>query len=86
MKILSHLTPSNNIASFTEWWRRSWKKLQKHHRKGFNSLCIIGAWILWKPEFMCLRGIGPRICSELFKLSRRSRFFGVSLGLKGLLP
>jgi len=28
----------------------------------------------------------PRICSELFKLSRRSRFFGVSLGLKGLLP
>jgi len=40
---LSHLTPSNNIASFAEWWRRSWKKLQKHPRKGFNSLCIPGA-------------------------------------------
>jgi len=26
----------------------SWRKIPKQHKKGFNSLVILGAWILWK--------------------------------------
>ena len=43
---LSHLSPNNNVASFREWWRRSWKKLKKH--------CILEVWILWKHRNLCV--------------------------------
>jgi hypothetical protein len=34
--------------SFADWWKRSWRKIPKRHKKGYNSLVILGAWILWK--------------------------------------
>ena len=74
---LTHLTPSSSSVSFADWWRRSWKKVQKQHRKGFNSLCILGAWILWKHRNACVfNGMGgwPQICSGLSRLSRRNPF------------
>jgi hypothetical protein len=42
---LSHLTPSNNITSFAEWWRRSWKRVQKQHRKEFASAHALASCI-----------------------------------------
>jgi len=59
---LAHLAPSSSIASFAEWWRRSWKKIRKQHRRGFNSLCILGAWILWKHRNACVfDGTSPNL-------------------------
>ncbi|KAG2628620.1 hypothetical protein PVAP13_3KG250427 [Panicum virgatum] len=40
--------------SFVDWWKRSWKEVPKQHRKGFNSLVILGAWILWKLRNYCM--------------------------------
>ena len=37
---LAHVMPSHIISSFAERWWRSWKKIPKHLRKGFNSPCI----------------------------------------------
>ena len=45
---LSRLAPRHTANSFVDWWRKSWKKLQKHLRKEFNSLVILGFWIIWK--------------------------------------
>jgi len=57
---LAHLTPSHRISSLADWWRRSWKKVPKHLKKGFNSLCILGAWILWKHRNGCVfEGAAP---------------------------
>jgi hypothetical protein len=59
---LSHLVPSSNTRSFADWWRRSWKRVQKQHRKGFNSLCILGAWTLWKQRNACVfDGVTPNL-------------------------
>ena len=51
---LTHLTTTSSIASFAEWWIRSWKKLQKQHRKCFNSLYIFRIWILCKLMNACV--------------------------------
>ena len=46
--------PSRHESSFSEWWRRSAKKIQKDKRKGFNTLVILGAWIIWKHRNACV--------------------------------
>jgi len=36
--------------------------VQKHSKKGFNSLVILGAWILWKHRNSCVfDGSAPNI-------------------------
>jgi len=64
---------SCSISSFAEWWR-SWKKVPKQHRKDFNSLCVLGAWTLWK----------HRNAWTLWKHKDESQLWQFS-GAKGLL-
>jgi len=81
---LTHLTPSSSSVSFADWWRRSWKKLQKQHRKGFNSLCILGAWILWKHRNACVfDGMSPNLQQALQAFKDESLIWRFS-GAKGL--
>ncbi|XP_039853738.1 uncharacterized protein LOC120712091 isoform X2 [Panicum virgatum] len=43
-------------------WKKAERKLRKQHRKGFNSLCILGAWILWKHRNACVfEGVSPNL-------------------------
>jgi hypothetical protein len=51
---LTNLVLSHRTISFAEWWRKSSRKVQKQHRKGFNSLVILSAWILWKHGNSCV--------------------------------
>ena len=50
---LESLTPTRRVT-FADWWRKAEKRMQKQHRKGFNSLCILGAWTLWKHRNACV--------------------------------
>jgi hypothetical protein len=34
--------------SFEMWWHISSQRVQGQHRRGFNSLVILGAWVIWK--------------------------------------
>jgi hypothetical protein len=49
---LGHQTPTRNVV-FADWWKVE-KQIQKQHMKGFNSLCIMGARILWKHRDNCV--------------------------------
>ena len=51
---LSCLVPRCAAGSFADWWRKSWKRVQKQLRKGFNSLVILGAWTIWKHRNACV--------------------------------
>jgi len=83
---LAYLMPNRNIISFAEWWRRFWKKVPKQYRKGFNSLCILGTWTLWKHRNTCVFDGATQICSKHSRLTRMSLNFGKFQGLRGLLP
>jgi hypothetical protein len=66
---LADSTPQQNERSFAEWWRKTISRVSKEHRKGVNSLIILGAWIIWKHRNACVfEGVSPslsKIWSEL---------------------
>jgi hypothetical protein len=45
---LSASMPTQNDQIFAEWWRKSCRQTPKEKKKGFNSIMILGAWVLWK--------------------------------------
>jgi len=71
-------------TSFAEWWRKSWRKVPKQHKKGFNSLVILGAWILWKHRISCVfDGSAPNLRAALQSFKDESHLGQVG-GAKGL--
>ena len=81
---LSSLVPTRQAKSFAEWWRKSWRKVPKQNRKGFNSLVILGAWTLWKHRNSCIfDGSAPsvQVALQAFKDDSHS---WIACGAKGL--
>jgi hypothetical protein len=48
------LVPNQKTTSLADWWKRAGRKLPKQHKKGFSSLVMLGAWILWKHRNACV--------------------------------
>jgi len=46
--------PNRRDTSLADWWKKAWRKIPKQQKKGFNSLIILGAWILWKHRNACV--------------------------------
>lgn len=81
---LSNLVPNRRTSSFAKWWRKSWRKCLKQQKKGFNSLVILGAWILWKHGNACvLDGSVPNVQGAL-QSSRDEAHLWQMDGAKGL--
>jgi len=81
---LSQLVPRHTDNSFADWWKKSWKKLQKHLRKGFNSLVILGAWVIWKHRNACVfDGTTPNLQGALQSFKDECHLWQIS-GAKGL--
>jgi len=67
-----------------DWWKKSWRKIPKQHRKGFNSLVILGAWILWKHRNACVFDkSAPNLQSALQAFKDELHLWQVA-GAKGL--
>lgn len=80
---LAELTPTRSSA-FAVWWRRAEKRIQKLYMKGFNSLCILGAWTLWKHRNACIfDGASPNIPRALQDFKTES-YLWQSSSAKGL--
>lgn len=52
-RVLSRLrmasrVPEQSENNFIEWWKRAVSSLSKSTSKGFNTLIILSAWVLWK--------------------------------------
>ena len=81
---LSSLVPTRQAKSFAEWWRKSWRKVPKQNRKGFNSLVILGAWTLWKHRNSCIfDGSAPSVQVALQAFKDESHSW-IACGAKGL--
>ena len=59
---LADSVPRQSELSFADWWRKTMRRVSKEHRKGVNSLIILGAWIIWKHRMhVFLRGLLLRL-------------------------
>ena len=66
---LQAVAPQPDVRTFSVWWSWAASSLPKEKRKGFNSLVILVAWILWKHRNGCVfEGLNPSVslvCQEV---------------------
>jgi len=75
---LDRLMPTRSVV-FADWWKKAERRIQKQHRKGFNSLCILGAWILWKHRNSCVfDGAAPNLQVALQAFQEESQLWQLS--------
>jgi hypothetical protein len=43
-----------NDRSFADWWCKTMRRVKKEHKKGVNTLIILGAWTIWKHRNACV--------------------------------
>jgi hypothetical protein len=69
------------LVSLFEWWQQAGDTLNKDTRQGFNSLVVLGAWILWKMRNdIVFNGASPRT----FLLAQNEADLWMLAGAKGL--
>ncbi|WVZ53086.1 hypothetical protein U9M48_004072 [Paspalum notatum var. saurae] len=51
---LDVIPPPNSSSRFCSWWSRAAATLDNNLKKGFNSLVILVAWMLWRHRNACV--------------------------------
>jgi hypothetical protein len=65
---LQELVPQSTYEVFEEWWRHCSLRVQDQVQRGFNSLVILGAWVIWKHRNQCVfRGASPSVAAALLE-------------------
>jgi hypothetical protein len=78
------LVPQPADGVFEDWWCASSSRVQEQLRKGFNSLVILGAWVIWKPRNSCVfNGAAPSVPAA-FLVAREEALLWSMVGAKGL--
>ena len=82
--------PRQNEGNFATGCARQRIKVEKEHRRGVNSLIIMGAWIIWKHRNACVfEGAAPSVTSiirefkdehSLWCLAGAKKLQGLELG------
>lgn len=84
---LQRLSLQNDEDNFAAWWGHACKRVAKAHRKGLNTLIILGAWTLWKLRNAgVFEGTSPSVQLALsnFKLEAQLWSFAGARGLQEL--
>jgi hypothetical protein len=71
--------------SFEGWWHASSMRVQEQQlRKGFNSMIVLGAWIIWKHWNRCVfYGLAPCVAAALLA-AREEALLWTMAGARGL--
>jgi len=77
------LVPSRRTVSLADWWLKAWRKVPKQHKKGFNSLVMLEAWIIWKHRNACVfDGSAPCLQVALWAYKEELQLW-IAAGAKG---
>jgi hypothetical protein len=81
---LLQLVPQPTDGGFEDWWCASSSRVQEHLRSGFNSLVILGAWVIWKHRNSCVfNGAAPSVQAALL-VAREEVLLWSMAGAKGI--
>jgi hypothetical protein len=82
---LSASVPNPSDQIFAEWWRKSCRRTPEEKKKGFNSVVILVAWIIWKHRNACVfQGAQPSMVNILQEFRDEHHLWGLA-GARGLL-
>jgi hypothetical protein len=77
------LVPQTEVV-FKNWWRLSNQRVDGQARKGFNSLVILGAWVIWKLRNGCVFGGSPPRVAVALQVAHDETLLWTMAGAKGL--
>ncbi|KAF8670591.1 hypothetical protein HU200_050618 [Digitaria exilis] len=76
--------PSTQDTILTTWWLNESSTVPKDKRKGFNSVVILGAWLLWKQRNSCVfEGANPTVNGLVKMFEDELQLWGMA-GARGL--
>ncbi|XP_066391622.1 uncharacterized protein [Miscanthus floridulus] len=81
---LPDVAPQPCSVRFFDWWQQAGSTFNKDVGQGFNSLVMLGAWILWKERNdIVFNGVSPRLDRALL-LAQDEADHWMLAGAKGL--
>jgi hypothetical protein len=81
---LPDVAPQPSTTRFFAWWQQAGSSFNKEVGQGFNSLVMLGAWILWKQRNnIVFNGVSPRLDRALL-LAQDEADHWLLAGAKGL--
>jgi len=81
---LPDVAPQPSSVRFFDWWQQAGSTFNKDVGQGFNSLVMLGAWILWKERNdIVFNGVSPRLHRALL-LAQDEADHWMLAGAKGL--
>ncbi|TVU34538.1 hypothetical protein EJB05_16374, partial [Eragrostis curvula] len=67
-------------GKFWPWWRKAAWRVQKQHRKGFNPIVILTAWLLWKHRnYFVFNSVSPSAATVVGQAGRERQSRGWEL-------
>ncbi|GJM96245.1 hypothetical protein PR202_ga13064 [Eleusine coracana subsp. coracana] len=89
-QILTPLGFGNSVSgrrdnNFSNWWPKTSKRIPKEKkRKGYNTLIVLGAWLLWKHQNVAVFENASPNLSLLVKIFEEESHLWFLAGAKGL--
>jgi hypothetical protein len=81
---LQELCPLQDDLSFESWWRSSSSRVPDQMKTCFNSLVILGAWVVWKHRNKCVfDGCSPSLAVAL-RVAKEEALYWSLAGAKAL--
>jgi hypothetical protein len=79
-----NLVPQPTDEVFEDLWCTSSSRIQDQLRKGFNSLVMLGAWVLWKHRNSCVFNVVVPSVPATLLVAREEALLWSMAGAKGL--
>ena len=67
---LQAVAPQMENLFFVDWWDEASSRLSGQVQKGFNSIIILGAWLIWKHRNYCVFDGGTPNLTRVFSAFR----------------
>jgi hypothetical protein len=77
-----HPRPSKN--DFDQWWCFNSARLSRLSKKGFDSMVVLGAWMLWKQRNVIVFQGSPLNMVVAVRLAKEEAFLWLLAGAKGI--
>jgi hypothetical protein len=76
--------PQLHDELFEDWWRNASLRVPGQLKKGFDSLVVLGTWVIWKHRNSCVfNGVAPSVLAVL-EMVKEEALLWTMAGAKGL--
>ena len=81
---LEAAAPQLDDLTFVDWWVKASSRLSGQEKKGFNSIIILGAWLIWKHRNSCVFDGGSPNLAYVISTFKEEAHLWAAAGARGV--